>query len=88
MTGLETRIFQFIEENYEVTFLGKVVVEIDAAGYCLNLTLNNAMIPTIICSQSINDEEFYKFITKELASRNLVRVDYLKLVKTNEERHD
>ena len=41
------------------------------------------MIPLVICSQSTSEDNFYEFITKEIASRNLVRVDYLKLVKIN-----
>ena len=56
--------------------------------YCLNLTINNQMIPMIICSQSQTDDDFYNFITKELSLRNLIRVDYLKLVKTNERHSD
>lgn len=88
MTGLETKIFNFIEEKYKVQFLGKVEIIIIDDEYCLNLTLNNYMIPLTICSQSTNDDDFYNFITKELSLRDLVRVDYLKLVKTNEKHRD
>ena len=88
MTGLETKIFNFIESKYKVTFLGKVEVEIGGDEYCLNLTLNNYMIPMVICSQSTNEDNFYSFITKELSLRNLVIVDYFKLVKTNEKHTD
>lgn len=83
MTGLETKIFDFIEKQYKAKFLGEVKVIIDGDEYCLNLTLNNYMIPLVICSQSTSEDNFYEFITKEIASRNLVRVDYLKLVKIN-----
>ena len=88
MTGLELKIFNFIEEKYKATFLGKVEVKIDNDEYCLNLSLNNYMVPMVICSQSENDDNFYNFITKELSLRDLVRVDYLKLVKTDERHSD
>lgn len=88
MTGLELKIFNFIEEKYKAIFLGKVEIEIKDKEYCLNLSLNNYMIPIIICYQAENDDDFYNKITKELSLRNLVRVDYLKLVKTNERHSD
>lgn len=86
MTELETKICNFIEKKYEAKFLGKVEVEINDLDYCLNLTLNNYMIPIVICAQSSDDENFYEYITKELSMRDLIRVDYLKLVKQNEEK--
>ena len=88
MTGLETKILNFIETKYNATFLGKVEVVIDGEEYCLNFTLNNYMIPMIICYQSADDDTFYTHITKELSLRDLVRVDYLKLVKTDERHSD
>lgn len=88
MTGLELKIFNFIETQYKAEFLGKVEIEILGEEYCLKLTLNNSMIPLTICAQALNDDQFYNFITKELTTRDLVRVDYLKLVKTNEKHTD
>jgi hypothetical protein len=81
MTGLESKIKEFIETAYKAKFLGDVKVEIDGNEYCLKLVLNNYMIPLTIYSQNDSEEDFYKFITKELGTRNLVRVDYLQLKK-------
>lgn len=41
MTDLETKIFNYIECLYDATFLGKVIIEIDADTYSLALRLNN-----------------------------------------------
>ena len=46
------------------------------------------MNPIVICSQSTSDDEFYNFITKEILLRNLLKVDYLKLEKTNERKSE
>lgn len=84
MTGLESKIFEFIEEKYKACFLGKVEVKISNGEYCLMLTLNNYMIPLVICYQTNSEDEFYNYITKELSTRDLVRVDRLKLIKDDE----
>ena len=73
MTGLEHKIVEFIECAYKAKFLGEVKVEIKDNEYCLHLILNNYMIPLIICSQCDSEESFYKFITKEIGTRNLVK---------------
>lgn len=85
MTGLESKIFNFIETQYSVEFKGTVSVTISNGEYCLSLTLNNYMIPMVLCGQYDNDEKFYSFITKQIAERNLVKVDYLTLKKHYEE---
>lgn len=88
MTGLELKVFNFIEKKYKAEFLGKVEIKVNDDEYCLYLSLNNYMVPIIICAQSTSDDNFYNFITKEISLRDLVRVDYLKLVKTNEKHSD
>ena len=84
MTGLESKIFDYIEKTYEVTFSGKVEVIINGNEYTLNLVLNNYMQPINITTQAINDDKFYEFITKELGNRNLVQVQYFKLIKIDD----
>lgn len=79
MTGLESKIFDFIQCNYKVKFLGSVKVEESDGEYCLLLTLNNYMVPMQICYQGTS-EDFEQFIYKELIKRNLVQVDYYKIV--------
>jgi hypothetical protein len=88
MTGLEINIKNFIETQYEAEFLGEIKVDITDDEYCLNIITNNPMNPIVICSQSIDEDSFYTFITKEIANRDLVRVDYIKLIKTNENRKE
>ena len=85
MTGLESKIFDFIETQYSVEFKGIVSVTISNGEYCLSLTLNNYMIPMVLCGQYDTDDEFYSFITKQIVERNLVKVDYLTLKKHYED---
>lgn len=88
MTGLELKIVEFIEYKYKATFIGSLKVIIENTEYCLELITNNPMNPIIICSQSTNDDDFYNFIIKQIASRDLIRVDYLKLEKTNDRKSE
>ena len=88
MIGLEIKIIEFIECTYKVKFIGTLKVDISDFEYCLKLTTNNPMNPIVICSQSTSDDEVYNFITKEILLRNLLKVDYLKLEKTNERKSE
>lgn len=85
MTGLESKIFDFIEKQYSAIFKGSVKVTNDGNEYCLTLVLNNYMIPLVIYCQCNTEEDFYNFITKEIAVRNLIKVDYLTLKKHYED---
>lgn len=88
MTGLELKIVDFIQCEYKAEFIGNLKVIISEYEYCLELITNNPMNPIVICSQSTTDDEFYNFIIKEIQSRNLIKVDYLKLEKTNERKSE
>lgn len=79
MDGLEQRVFDFIQCQYKSCFSGSVKIIKTDVEYCLYLTLNNYMIPMQICGQCKDDDQFYKYITKELARRNLVQTSYFKL---------
>lgn len=86
MTDLETKIFNYIECLYDATFLGKVIIEIDADTYSLALRLNNWMIPLYICRQINKDIliedyelEFYQYIQEELKERKLDKTKYFRL---------
>ncbi len=87
MDDLECKIFCFIEDHYNTKFKGKVKVHRDKEEWCLILTLNNWMTPMYICTQLTNEDDFYNFIVKELKRRNLIQVDYSKLVLENGENY-
>lgn len=89
MTTLETKIFDFIESQYEAKFLGKVKVTIQNGEYCLLLTLSNYMIPMPLCIQTLDEDVFYKYVCKEIQQRNFLVVKYFKLIKndTNDDKN-
>lgn len=83
MTTLETKIFNFIENQYDAEFLGRVKITIKDGEYCLLLTLSNYMIPLPMCIQTDNENDFYKYVCKELTMRNFPIVKYFKLIKND-----
>lgn len=82
--GLETRIFKYIEQTYQVKFLGEVHVHISPnCVYTLCLVLNNEFLPIVMDFECCDDEEFYCKATKQISQRDLVKSDFYK-IKLNE----
>ena len=83
---LEKRICELIKDNYEATYIGRLEVEHLNPGYKLTLGIPSYMMPTTIATDIDDPEEFIKFIDKELKSRNYLRQEYYKVIRTTETR--
>lgn len=86
MTGLEEKVFNYIQTQYEAEFLGKVVITIEGNLYITLITLNNYMIPLQIVIESETEDNFIKLIFKEIKERDLIKVGYLKLIKSSNDK--
>jgi len=83
MNHLEKNILDIIEKHYKHKYVGGIKVTKLLSGYKLVLDLGNPDKRLIQISFDTNSEEdFLKFIEKELISRQLIRVQWFKGVKT------
>ena len=79
MNHLEKQILDIIEKRYKRKYVGGIKVTKLLTGYKLVLDLGNPEVRAIQISADIDSEEdFLKFIEKELISRQLERVKFFK----------
>lgn len=79
MNHLEKQILDIIEKRYKRKYVGGIKVTKLLTGYKLVLDLGNPDVRAIQISADIDSEEdFLKFIEKELISRQLERVKFFK----------
>lgn len=83
---LEKRICELIEVNYDAVYTGYLKVEHLNPGYKLSIGIPSYMMPTTIATDIDNEEEFLKFIDKELKTRNYLRQEYYKVIRTSNNR--
>lgn len=75
MGSLENKILLLIENIYNCIFKGKVIVSLDNGTYTLQLILNSAYAPIYISFEG-TEEEFLKFLEKDLKRRRLDVTEY------------
>jgi len=79
MNHLEKQILDIIEKRYKRKYVGGIKVTKLLTGYKLVLDLGNPDVRAIQISADIDSEEdFLKFVEKELISRQLERVKFFK----------
>ena len=79
MNHLEKQILDIIEKRYKRKYIGGITVTRLLSGYKLVLDLGNPDKRVIQISADLNSEEdFLKFIEKELISRQLEKVQFFK----------
>ena len=79
MNHLEKQILDIIEKRYKRKYVGGIKVTKLLTGYKLVLDLGNPDVRVIQISADIDSEEdFLKFVEKELISRQLERVKFFK----------
>lgn len=79
---LEQAILELLQDIYNSRYIGKIKVrKTDPIGYCVQLGMNTPEAPLTIYAE-FEDEEFLKFMGKELRERRLDKVYYSKLFKT------
>lgn len=79
MNHLEKQILDIIEKRYKRKYIGGITVTKLLSGYKLVLDLGNPDKKVLQISADIESEEdFLKFIEKELISRQLQKVQFFK----------
>ena len=79
MNHLEKQILDIIEKRYKRKYVGGITVTKLVSGYKLVLNLGNPDQKVIqISADCESEEDFLKFIEKELISRQLERVRFFK----------
>lgn len=90
---LEQAILDFIRINYEAEYTGYLKVEKfpssfpsyfenPGPGYRLTIGVPSYMFPTTISCDFTTDEEFLDYVYNEFKTRNYMRVDFYKVVRT------
>ena len=82
---LEQKILDYIKTTYKAEYKGFLYVEQNGDVYTLILGIPSYMARTFITAEKSNDEEFLKFAYEELRTRNYVRQDVYKVVRTHGE---
>lgn len=83
-TELEQKILDYIKTTYSANYIGYIAVTQVDNLYTLALGIPSYMAKTYISCEASSDEEFLEYAYKELASRNYVRQDTYKVIRTNE----
>ena len=82
MNNLEKSILNIIEKRYKCRYTGGIQVTQLLSGYKLILDLGNPDKKTLqIVVDTNNEEDFLKYIEKELISRQLAKVQFFKGIK-------
>jgi hypothetical protein len=79
---LENRIRDFIKTQYGAIFNGLLEVIKEDSIYTLKLGIPSYMYPTVLICEASNDEDFLKYIYNELATRNYIRFEYYRTIRT------
>ena len=85
---LEQKIYELISQIYQANYIGYLKVEDLNPGYKLILGIPSYMAQTSIATDIDDDVEFINFIEKEIKSRNYLRQEYYKVIRTSGTREE
>lgn len=80
---LEKKICELISQIYQANYIGYLKVEYLNPGYKLILGIPSYMAQTSIATDIDDEVEFIDFIEKEIKSRNYLRQEYYKVIRTS-----
>lgn len=83
--GLENRIHDYIKELYNAEYIGHLKVFQEGTSYTLEIGLPSYMTLTNISCDAENDSQFLDFIFEELRTRNYMRLEIYKVIRTNDD---
>lgn len=85
---LVEKILDYIKTLYKAEYIGFIqVTQVDNV-YQLKMGLPCYMVPTSNIYETDSDEEFLNFIYEELRTRNYMRLDIYKTIRTNDTREE
>lgn len=85
---LENKIHDYIKTLYKAIYKGLLLVEQEGDIYTFTIGIPSYMIPTVTNYESNNDTEFLEYIYEDLRVRNYMRLEFYKVVRTNETREE
>lgn len=83
---LEEKIVGYMNDLYNVKYLGYIKVTEDNGQYTLELGLPSYMNITYISGQFTSDGEFLDYVKEELRKRNYIRLLKYKVTRTDEKK--
>jgi hypothetical protein len=87
-TELEEKIHDYIKTLYNATFNGHLKITQEGTSYTLELGVPSYMVLTTISCDADSDSDFLLFIKEELRTRNYMRKETYKVIRTNESRKE
>lgn len=85
---LAQTIREYIRTWYKADYIGELSVKKTEAGYIFSIGVPSYMSPTTISIECDTDEQFLEFIQSELRSRNYMRLDIYKVIRTNDSKEE
>jgi len=77
-------ILDYIKNCYKAEYIGLLQVKKLNPGYVFIIGIPSYMFPTTITCDYDNDESFLNFIYAEIRTRNYMRADMYKVIRTND----
>ena len=85
---LEKQILDYIKTLYKAEYIGLLLVTQVDSIYTFKIGIPSYMVPTSIICDSNSDDEFLKNVYEELRTRNYMRLDKYKTVRTSDTREE
>lgn len=85
---LEKQILDYIKTLYKAEYIGLLLVTQIDSTYIFKIGIPSYMVPTSIIYDSNSDDEFLKNVYEELRTRNYMRLDKYKTVRTSDTREE
>lgn len=82
------KILDYLKNLYKAKYKGFIDVNQNTQEYIFTIGIPSYMSPTHISGEFESDEEFLKFIYEELRIRNYMRIDYYKVIRTNDSKEE
>lgn len=85
---LAQAIRDYIKTIYNAEYIGLLSVEKFNPGYKMTIGIPSYMIPTSIACDYDNDDDFLNYIYLELKTRNYIRQDVYKVIRTSQSKEE
>jgi len=85
---LVEKILDYIQQIYKAKYVGDISVTQDGSTYTFKIGIPSYMVPTSIIYDADNDDQFLDFIYEELRTRNYMRLEIYKVIRTNDSKQE
>lgn len=85
---LEEKIHDYIRTTYNANYIGLLEVNQEGTRYKFSIGIPSYMVPTSIIYDTSNDEDFLDHIYEELRTRNYMRLEIYKVIRTNDSKEE